>query len=160
MRVPRALADRLRFVRLLDGRPVTEWTRAVLAEAVARLLLTAPGFAWARAAAPWWRDTVPVTGAPSGALVGGERVLVLAVEPEAFGVDLDPEGDGLGLLVDVVGEDGGRTLRRVLVRAVDVLPWRRRPGEPIPAGSPGARAAERAGRRHVGRPLDGDSTAV
>lgn len=154
--MPRSLLDRLRFATTLDGRPVTEWVRAVLSEAVGRLLVSRPGWAWARPASPWWETTADgVLGAPSGGLEGGERVLALDVLPEAFGRDLDPEGDGTGILADVVpgdpfdggGGGGGRILRRVVLRAVDVLPWRRRRGEPIPARSPGAVAAEERARR-------------
>jgi hypothetical protein len=111
----------------------------VLLEAAGRLLVERPGWAWARPASPWWREG-GVRGAPLGALEGGERVLVLVTMPEAFDEEQDPEGGGLGLLADVV-PDEGQVVRRVVLRAVDVLPWRRRAGEPLPHDAP---ASERA----------------
>ena len=146
--LPGPLAERLAFVRVLDGRPVTEWARGVLSAAVLRLLVDAPGWAWARPAAPWWREGGE-DGAPAGALAGGERVLVLAVVGVVFEREADPDGDGLGLLADVVPAAEGPAagvLRRVVLRASDVLPWRDRRGEPVPAGSPAALRAERRAR--------------
>lgn len=148
VRVPEVVRERLGFVRLLDGRPVAEWARAVLLAELSRLLVERPGFAWARPGAPAWRDPggeLSAGAAPVSCLEGGERVLVLAVLGEVLPAALDPEGDGLALLVDVVPE-GAPILRRVVVRAVDVLPWRRRPGEPVAAGSPGAARADRRAR--------------
>ncbi len=147
VRLPAGTVARLAFVPLLDGRPVVEWARAVVLEALGRLLLERPGWAWARPGAPWWREGAE--GAPAGALAGGERIMVLATLPGRFE---DEEGDGFGLLVDVVPADegpAGRLLRRVELRAVDVLPWKVRRSEPIPAGSPGAEAAARKARRQA-----------
>lgn len=143
--VGRALAERLGFVPLLDGRPIPEWCRAVLADAVARLQEAQPGWGWARAGAPWWREG-GTGGAPVGALAGGERVLVLAAVGPTFERAADPDGEGDGLLVDVVPGEGAPMVRRAVVRASDVLPWRRRRGEPLPSGSPGAAVAEARAR--------------
>lgn len=169
VRLPMVAASWLGFVRLLDGRPVAEWARAVLLDALGRLLVERPGWAWVRPGAPVWRE--PAGGvlglgvAPVAALQGGERVAVLALLPGCLPAGADPEGAGVGALVDVlpVEGEGGVLLRRVLVRAVDVLPWR--PGTvgrggalrlPMPGGAPGAalleaRAAEVRERERAGR---------
>jgi hypothetical protein len=122
--------ERLRFAGALDGRPVTEWARAALAEAADHALLSRPGWAWARPGAPYWACPAileRVEAAPIGGLGGLERVLLIARAPGAFVPPDDPEGDGTGFLADVVPlpEVGGPTLRRVLLRASDVLPFRR-----------------------------------
>lgn len=128
--IPRGLWSRLAHVRVLDGRSMAEWARAVLSDAVDRLLLDRPGWAWARPGAPFWsrrsQSIGEVTAAPIGALAGCERVLVLARIPGAFGLDLDPQGDGSAFLADVVpdAKNSGPTLRGVILRATDVLPWR------------------------------------
>ena len=142
-----ALAARLSFVPVLDGRPVTAWARDVLSWAALRLLVDSPGWAWARPAAPWWREGGE-GGAPVGALAGGERVLTLAVLGERFEPEADPDGDGTALLVDVAPareEGAGVVLRRVVVRASDLAPWRDRREGPLNAGGPIGRA-DRAGR--------------
>lgn len=151
VRLPVAAGSWLGFVRLLDGRPVAEWARAVLLEALGRLLMERPGWAWVRPGAPVWRDpgapgVLAAGSAPVAGLLGGERVAVLALLPGCLTADLDPEGAGVGALVDVLPAEGegGAMLRRVLVRAVDVLPWRPGTGarERLPAGSPGAERVE------------------
>lgn len=149
--MPRAAVERLLFVPLLDGRAVSEWARATLMAAVAQLMRERPGWAWARPGAPWWRDpgVLGVAGGPpAGALAGGERVLVLAVLEECFDRRTDPEGDGVGVLADVApGFEGGGVAgvvrRRVLLRACDVLPWRRSRAELAPIDAPGIRGPAR-----------------
>lgn len=130
--VPEALWRRLQFVRQLDGRALTEWARAVLSREADRVLTERPGWLWTRPDAPYWRDPGPavtVASAPIGALAGCDRVLVLARLADAIPPDLDPDGDGSGLLADVVPDQlyGGRVLRRVLLRSSDVLPCRSEP---------------------------------
>lgn len=157
VRLPPALAERLEFVRLLDGRPVAEWVRAVVLEALGRLLVERPGWAWARPGAPWWSGgalgQAPGEGAaPGGALAGGERCLVLLdLGADSMPADLDPDGAG-AFLVDVVPE-GAPVLRRVVVRAVDVLPWRTASGRRgvLPSGSPGAERAAAVARLEAER---------
>lgn len=132
--LPRPLWERLRLVRALDGRPTTEWARAVLSAAADDVLFDSGTRLRLRPDSPLYRMASDGSlSAPLSRSVGGERVFVierLAGLPK--GLSGAPTCDGEGYFCDLVAEPQvGGMHRGVVVFAADVLAGpanRMRPG--------------------------------
>ena len=126
--LPRPLWERLRIVRILDGRPITEWARATLAAAADDVLTKSGQHLRMRPESRLYRLSSDPSrvGAPIGCSQGGERVWIIErIEGLPLGLWTTQEAAqaGVGYLCDLTAEQGsdGAHMRYVLVRATDVI---------------------------------------